>query len=145
MTLDSYFQFMKWAFILWTSGVIVLLILFLKKYTFGNWTPDNPNPYHGETLGMPRGFFRSVLTLSLLFVVVLLQIGYIRFDIEEIQVKDMMTAFQMMLAFYFGSKVMHHLASTDKIKTKAIAENIKVSSEAETAQKADFEKEGSVG
>ena len=34
----------------------------------------------------------------------------------------------MMIAFYFGAKVMHHVTSVDKSKTKALAEASTVSS-----------------
>jgi hypothetical protein len=35
---------------------------------------------------------------------------------------EFIVAFQMMVAFYFGSKVMHHITSTERQKTQFIAE-----------------------
>ena len=32
---------------------------------------------------------------------------------------SLIDAFQVMLAFYFGSKIMHHVASTDRKKTES--------------------------
>lgn len=145
MTTESYMQFIKWAFIIWMSGIVLLFILLLRKYTFGKWDKNNPNPYVGETLSIPRGFFRGVLTLTLLFFAVLVQIGHMQFEIDQIKVDDIMMAFKMMLAFYFGSKVMHHLASTDKKKTEAIADNINPNTLIRNPVTVDFEEPGSVG
>ena len=55
----------------WMALVLGFFILLLKKYTFGDWSKDNPNPYDGETFNMPRGVFRGILTLTLLFVTVI--------------------------------------------------------------------------
>jgi hypothetical protein len=41
---------------------------------------------------------------------------------------SLINAFQVMLAFYFGSKVMHHVTSADRTKTVS-----KASAEVETA------------
>ena len=107
---------------IWLVVVLVFFVLLLKKYTFGNWSEENPNPYSGETFDMPRGIFRGTLTLTLLFVVVILELVNVRITGFEEEMHELMVAFQMMLAFYFGSKVMHHMTSTDRKKTQFIAE-----------------------
>lgn len=114
----------------WILLVISFLLFLMRKYTFGkNWTPENPNPYAKETMGIPRGAFRGVLTLSILFLVMLLEVNNLFFDpkdlaingeifIPEDRFKALMTAFQMVIAFYFGSKVMHHMTNADKSTVK---------------------------
>ncbi len=103
---------------IWLVVVLAFFILLMKKYTFGNWSEENPNPYAGETFDMPRGIFRGTLTLSLLFVVIILELVNVRITGFEEEMHELMVAFQMMLAFYFGSKVMHHMTSTDRKKTE---------------------------
>lgn len=107
----------------WLLLVLTFFILLLRKYTFGNWTPEHPNPFAGETFGMPRGVFRGTLTLSLLFVVVLIELVNVRIIGMEEEVHELMIAFQMMIAFYFGSKVMHHITATERNKTRYIAQS----------------------
>ena len=106
---------------LWLVIVFGFFVLLLKKYTFGNWTKDNPNPYEGETFNMPRGIFRGILTLSLLFTVVVLELVNVRIIGFEQEIHELMVAFHMMIAFYFGSKVMHHITSADRSKTEVLA------------------------
>jgi amino acid permease len=108
---------------IWLLIVLAFFIMLLKKYTFGNWTAENKNPYDGETFNMPRGVFRGIITLSLLFVVVIFELVTVRIVGFEDQFHELMVAFQMMVAFYFGSKVMHHMTSTDRQKTETIAQN----------------------
>lgn len=108
--------------ILWIVFVIILFIYLLKKYTLNE---DKPNPYKDETLGMPRGVMRAILTLSVLFIVLLLEVNGMFFDPKELLVggeifipekrfDHILVAFQMIIAFYFGSKVMHHMTATQK-------------------------------
>lgn len=105
----------------WLVLVLAFFVVLFIKYTFGNWSSENPNPYQGETWGMPRGTFRGILTLSLVFVTVILELVNVRIVGFEAEMHEFMVAFQMMIAFYFGSKVMHHVTSVDKQKTIAIA------------------------
>jgi len=107
---------------IWLVLVLILFILLFRKYPYGKWTPSNPNPSAGETFEMPRGVFRGTLTLTLLFVVVILELVNIRMPGFEVEIREFMTAFQMMVAFYFGSKVMHHVTSADRDKTKVMAQ-----------------------
>jgi len=143
----------------WIIAVIVFLVFLLRKYTFGrHWTKENPNPYAMETFGMPRGVLRGILTLSLLFMVMLLELlnlGLIskgggssnNLLLTEDRYKDLMIAFQMMIAFYFGSKVMHHVTKADERKSKKIADSIAESTmkPSTTSEKDEFEEEGAVG
>ncbi len=141
MNRETFTLIVIWAFIIWMMGIIVLFVLLLKKYTFGKWNTENPNPYHGETFAIPRGFFRGTLTLSLLFFMILFYIGNFYFDYGSGKLGELTTAFEMMLAFYFGAKVMHHLASNDKNKTAALVENLKKENASITtlSPKKDFE------
>lgn len=125
-------------------GLVIILFAFLLfKYTFGNWTPENPNPYKGETLGLPRGIFRGVLTIVLLFVTVLFEMNNLSVGRDESYIIEFLVAFQMMIAFYFGSKVMHHISANEKKKTQVKEENRRKATEA-TAY-AGAQKSGSVG
>ncbi len=108
---------------IWLLLVLTFFVILLKKYTFGYWTPEHPNPFEGETFGMPRGIFRGTLTLTLLFVVILIELVNVRIIGLEEEIRELMIAFQMMIAFYFGSKVMHHITATEKSKTKYIAQS----------------------
>ncbi len=121
----------------WLFGVFLLFCFMLKKYTFGVWSDASPNPYRTETLAMPRGVFRGVLTMTLLFVAVLSVLADIRFDFGAEKSEQVMTAFQMMIAFYFGSKVMHHMTSTDGKKAKARVTTITVPQEIPKKEVAD--------
>ncbi|MBN2663845.1 MAG: hypothetical protein JXR68_09370 [Bacteroidales bacterium] len=107
----------------WLVLVLAFFVVLFIKYTFGNWSSENPNPYQDETWGMPRGTFRGILTLTLVFVTVILELVNVRIVGFETEMHEFMVAFQMMIAFYFGSKVMHHVTSADKQKTYAVAGN----------------------
>lgn len=138
-----------WVSIIWIVLVIIFMIFMLRKYTFGDWDETHKNPYQKETLGIPRGVLRSILTLSILFVVILLQVStlYVKpmdvtilgkvFEnititsdealnnilgkllIPEERFSQLMIAFQMVIAFYFGGKVMHHVTHAER----KVAEN----------------------
>jgi len=106
----------------WMIISVVFIVIMFKKYTFGDWTVDNPNPCDGETFNMPRGTIRGVLTMSLLFITVVIELANARIIGFEQEFPEFMAAFQMMVAFYFGAKVMHHINSVDKSKTKSLAD-----------------------
>lgn len=107
---------------LWLLVILGTFVFLLKKYTFGNWSVENPNPNSGETFAMPRGTFRGMLTLTLLFVTVVFELANVHIIGFEEEMHEFMIAFQMMLAFYFGSKVMHHVTSTDRKKAQVLAD-----------------------
>jgi hypothetical protein len=129
---------------LWLIIVLGFFVLLLRKYTFGNWTEESPNPYAGETFDMPRGVFRGTLTLTLVYIVTVLELVNVRIIGFEEEIHELMVAFQMMIAFYFGSKVMHHMASTDRKKTESIAENVGGIQTFQTSTD-DFDEEGAAG
>ena len=62
----------------WLLLMAVTFLRLLKKYPLGNWTAENPNPHAKETFAMPRGVFRGMLTLSLLYAVVLFEVANIQ-------------------------------------------------------------------
>ncbi|GAB4326924.1 MAG: hypothetical protein Kow0037_00150 [Calditrichia bacterium] len=120
--------------LVWLGLVVIFLIILARKYTFGKWTPENPNPYKNETLGMPRGTMRGVITLTLLILVALLEVqSLIHPEIEKV-IDKLLVAFQMMLAFYFGSKAMHHVTAADERKTRQILEMMRKREAAEASQ-----------
>lgn len=121
----EYFYQIYLPVIIWLVLVLILLVLLLKRFTFGKWSKDVPNPHYGESMGLPRGTFRSILTLTLLFVSVILELVSVHTVGFEDNVSEFLTAFQMMIAFYFGSKVMHHITSADKKKAELISEDTK--------------------
>ncbi len=109
---------------IWLILVILLLTGLIIKYPFGRkWTKENPNPYDGETLSLPRGLFRSILTMTLLFITVMFEIANLYSgQPDEINIHEWLVAFQMMIAFYFGAKVMHHVTSADRKKSEMESE-----------------------
>ena len=146
-------EFALTVVIIWIIIIIGFFVFLLRKYTFGKeWTPEDPNPHINETLAMPRGIMRAVLTLSVLFIVLLLEVNSLFFDpkdllvggtifIPEMRFEQILIAFQMIIAFYFGSKVMHHLTAVQKKKYVAEAEVKKF----EAANHNNFEDESAVG
>jgi hypothetical protein len=126
----------------WLVIVLAFFIILLKRYTFGNWSEEHPNPYAGETFDMPRGVFRGTLTLSLLFIVIILELVNVRIIGFENEINELMVAFQMMIAFYFGSKVMHHMTSTDRRKTEVIAEKTALM---KSIKYSEFDSDGAAG
>ncbi len=65
---------------------------------------------------MPRGVFRGLITLSLLFIVMLLEVVNLLIEGLEDKIEQLLVLFQMIVAFYFGSKVMHHVTAADRDK-----------------------------
>lgn len=121
---DPEFLLLYIPVLIWLIGLIIFFIYMLRKYTFGKWG-NQTNPYIHETLGMPRGVIRGTITLSLLFFVLLFETLSLISTGLEARSEHLFTAFELMIAFYFGSKVMHHLTSSDKKKNRDVAEVIK--------------------
>lgn len=111
--------------VVWLVFMCIVFGILLKKFTFGDWSEEHPNPYQKETFGMPRGVLRGFLTLSLLVIVMLLEIVNLVTEGLEGKIDQLLVAFQMMLAFYFGSKVMHHITSADERKNMQTQETSK--------------------
>jgi H+/gluconate symporter-like permease len=150
-----------WVCIIWILLMMILMYYLLRKYTFGDWDEKNPNPYKNETMGLPRGLFRGILTLSVLFIVMVLQISTLyvkpmdlsmlkglfstsefasnttldsilsKLLVPEERFAHLMTAFQMIIAFYFGGKVFHHVTQAERDVAKTRTEK---SEQAETAR-----------
>ena len=118
----EYFAAIYIPVMIWLVLSLIFVVVMFKKYTFGDWTKENPNPCDGETFNMPRGTFRGILTLSLLFITVVIELANVKIIGLEAEFSEFMAAFQMMIAFYFGAKVMHHINSVDKTKTKMLAQ-----------------------
>jgi hypothetical protein len=95
--------------------------------------------------------------MSLLVVVMVLEVVSLRLPAIEFQGKlitledktdQLMVAFQMMLAFYFGSKVLHHITSADARKSKELASAVASAGPQTASQKPreeEFEESGTVG
>lgn len=126
---------------IWLLAIIALLVFLIFKYPFGRkWTKDNPNPFESETLAIPRGTFRGILTLTLVFGAVLFEISNLATGNDESNIYEFMTAFKMMIAFYFGSKVAHHVSAVEKHKTKIKADAmIKTNESGYTESEEEFE------
>lgn len=102
----------------WMAGIAFHIKKLLNDYTLKDWG-SKENPYKNETLGLPRGTLRGVLTLTLLVVVVILVCTSMVVEPLRGGFDSLIDAFQVMLAFYFGSKIMHHVTDTDKKKTQS--------------------------
>jgi uncharacterized membrane protein len=100
----------------WLAGIAFYLKKLLYDFTFKDWG-SKENPYKDETLGLPRGTLRGVLTLTLLIVVVVLVCTSMVVKPLRGGFDSLVDAFEIMLAFYFGSKIMHHVTDSDKKKT----------------------------
>lgn len=109
--------------LIWLLLAAVILVWLLLRFPLNSqYTSANPNPHNGETMGIPRGFFRGVITITLLIATMLLEIYSIAYLDSDARFSRLLDAFELMLAFYFGSKVMHHLSSVDRTKTQVTAD-----------------------
>lgn len=129
----EYYMSIYMPVMVWLIISTIFIVVMFKKYTFGDWTKENPNPNDGETFNMPRGTIRGILTMSLLFITVVIELANARVIGLEERFSEFLAAFQMMVAFYFGAKVMHHINSVDKSKTKAISDAAVASSYAQSS------------
>lgn len=152
ITGDAIFVIVGGLVLIWLALVTAFLFYMVRRYTLGNWDEHNKNPYENETLGMPRGVFRAILTMSLLVIVLILEVvslktPFVEFNGQLISLENkldqLMIAFQMMLAFYFGSKVMHHVTSADARKAKDVAQAAK--SNGGSPQTGEYDEPGTVG
>ena len=132
LVLENTLDAKNWSMVLmniWIGFIIVLFLFLLFKYPLKDWGKEG-NPYQKETLGMPRGIFRGLLTLSVLFIVIILEVNTLFFDISQVQLtngeafspekrfEQLMIAFQMIIAFYFGGKAVHHATSVSQRKAE---------------------------
>ena len=116
----EFFQHLTfWETIAFFAGVLLILgwlwitvrrlNLLMHKYTFNK---DN-NPYRNETLGLPPGTLRAILTLTILIVVVVMVCLSMVIRQLEGTYDQLLTAFELMIAFYFGSKIMSNVSDSD--------------------------------
>jgi len=141
---DPEFQALYIPVLVWMILLIVFFIVLLRKYTFRDWG-EKENPYKGETFAMPRGVIRGTISISFLFFVLLFETLVLIIPELENNAEHLFRAFEMMIAFYFGSKVMHHLSATDKRKNKEITDTIKEKEKLKaemTKQTEDFNAKG---
>ncbi len=85
-------------------------------------------PYLKETMGLPRGTLRGVLTITLLFVIIIMEVASLKIPGLEDNFRELRTAFEMVIAFYFGSKVFYHVTSSDRQKTALKTDAVKATS-----------------
>ncbi len=116
---NLYLTFVLALLIVWFLGVILFVIYLVLKYD-PLTNPDNP--YINQTMSLPPGVFRVILTLSLLFSVVLLE-GYALTNMDEYEkiqkvLDPLLTAFQLMIAFYFGTKMLGMVSGKDEEEIK---------------------------
>ncbi|MDZ7332013.1 MAG: hypothetical protein ONB13_13245 [candidate division KSB1 bacterium] len=116
---NMYLTFVLALLIVWFLGVILFLIYLVLKYD-PLTNPDNP--YINQTMSLPPGVFRVILTLSLLFSVVLME-GYALINMDEYEkiqkiLDPLLTAFQLMIAFYFGTKMLGMVSGKDEEEVK---------------------------
>ena len=123
--------------LVWSVLLICYIIWLSKKYTFGNWDQDpdkkNQNPYCNETLGMPRGTMRGLLTLTVLFVAIVLEVFTLHDEKHEAHTHEFIVAFQMVLAFYFGSQIMSQVTSAEKSRTESFGKSMVEAEKAKNA------------
>jgi len=101
--------------LVWLVLVVWWLIIMLKNYTLKK---DFDNPYKDETLGMPPGTLRGVLTLTILVVVIILVCLSMLVEPIKGGYDEMITAFEIVLAFYFGGRIVNSVSKSDKEKAK---------------------------
>lgn len=131
--------------LVWFILLAVVFGILLYKYPFGSkWTKSNMNPYSNETFAMPRGIMRALITLSLLFVVLLVQVVYLNTAEIDKKIHDLMLAFQMMLAFYFGDKALGQLSIGKKQSDQKQGAPQQTQEQAQQ-QSLEFDTEESVG
>jgi L-asparagine transporter-like permease len=95
------------ALFLWLILMAVFLVYLMRKYDTRRF-PENP--YKNETLGLPPGTIRAVLTMTLLMLIIVAEIYILVYGRKEEDIQYLHTGFQMMLAFYFGTRVVGALA-----------------------------------
>ena len=82
--------------VLWVLALFSFLLFAFRKYTFGNWRIGE-NPYQGETLGLPRGTIRAIITLSLLFIFISLEVLNLHVPGFEATRESLIVSVQMIL------------------------------------------------
>ena len=112
---NAYLTFVLALLIIWFLGVVIFLIYMVFKYDPLRFVD---NPYINQTWSLPPGVFRGILAITLLLTAVLLE-GYALTNMDkwqEIQkvLEPLLTAFQLMIAFYFGTKMVSMVSGQSK-------------------------------
>lgn len=109
-----------YTYIGWILAAIIIFIMMLRKYPFGKWTKENPNPYAMETMGIPRGVIRGLITISVVLMVLLFtMLQFLDGNSQSVNestmslLKDLLTAFHVIIAFYFGGKIMENISKNN--------------------------------
>ncbi len=139
-----------WVIGIWLFIVVVLLVVLFVRYHFYGGLPRKQynslveeikndasipsgekaehyprNTYHDQTLGLPKGTVRGLLTLTLL-VANCLVLYVSTYAPPGSQYKNntefITTAFLMMIAFYFGSKAVDVFKAREKTRRKTMPE-----------------------
>ncbi|TVM02866.1 MAG: hypothetical protein CV087_08150 [Candidatus Brocadia sp. WS118] len=95
------------AAFLWIVLMLIFLVYLLWRYDIRRFPK---NPYKNESLGLPPGTIRGILTMTLLVMVVLAEIFVLVSGKDEKSIEYLHTGFQMMLAFYFGTRIVGTLS-----------------------------------
>jgi hypothetical protein len=120
--MDQIFYLVFIPVLIWLIAMGIMFYYLLKRFTFREW--KDKNPFQAETFSMPPGVLRGILTLSLLFIVLLLEVVSLVDNQIETHIDKLLIAFQMMLAFYFGGKVMNQVAKSDEHKAENRAKTL---------------------
>ena len=99
----------------WLYKMIGWINKLLHTYTFNT---KYKNPYANETLGLPPGTLRGVLTLTLLIVVIILVCLSMLVNQLQGAYDELVNAFEIVLAFYFGNRIVNGISKTDEEKTQ---------------------------
>lgn len=116
----------------WLGFVTYWINHLLTKYTFNR---DYDNPYKEETLGLPPGTLRGILTLSLLVIVVLLVCMSMLVNQLQGAYDELINAFEIVLAFYFGNRIVNGISKSDIAKADKRLESELAKSQAEIASR----------
>lgn len=121
-TLHQPSAFYFWVVGVWLAVVVLFLTVMIFRFTCHNWSPDCPNPYQEETLGMPPGVLRSLLTLSLVVFIFLIELYRFQYPFALERFSELLIqGFEIMLGFYFGTKALQTLSNNEtKSKKEAV-------------------------
>lgn len=98
----------------WLLAVGFFLVVLAKKYPLNSWSRDEPNPFQDETLSMPRGTIRAIIAISVLVISVSLEILGVIFEKIPKERIYLVETLQIIVAFYFGSKVLNHVTASEE-------------------------------
>lgn len=113
-------------------GWLVVLTLILVPMMYYHRPRDGKeSPFLKETLCLPPGTLRGVITFSLVYFVILLEYYKFLYPANLSYFSDkLISGFEIMLGFYFGGKVLQSMSAADTEKSKHVASAAKESIEA---------------